>query len=80
MLPEMERLISAFKLRLRMHSPFFATLALFAGYRQREDIPQYLQKALPGLTEELGILSVDSKELMSGSKDHQVCIVVGSAA
>ena len=39
MLPEMERLISAFKLRLRMHSPFFATLALFAGYRQREDIP-----------------------------------------
>jgi predicted metal-dependent peptidase len=39
MRPESERLIAAFKLQLRMKSPFFATLALFAGYQDRPDLP-----------------------------------------
>jgi predicted metal-dependent peptidase len=37
--PEIERLISASLLRLRMKSPFFATLALFTHFRSSQAIP-----------------------------------------
>ena len=36
---EMERMLSASVLRLRMRSPFFATLALYARFRADESIP-----------------------------------------
>lgn len=37
--PDLERLISASLLRLRMRSPFFATLALFARFRPNDHMP-----------------------------------------
>ena len=37
--PEIERIISASLLRLRMKSPFFATLALFANFRMTRALP-----------------------------------------
>ena len=37
--PEIERIISASLLRLRMKSPFFATLALFANFRITQALP-----------------------------------------
>ncbi|MFM7675155.1 MAG: DUF2201 family putative metallopeptidase [Synechococcus sp.] len=36
---ELEALISATRLRLRMHTPFFAALAMFAEVRFTEDVP-----------------------------------------
>jgi predicted metal-dependent peptidase len=38
-IPNLERQISASLLRLRMRSPFFATLALFARFRATMDVP-----------------------------------------
>ena len=37
--PEIERIIRAFLLRLRVKSPFFATLALFTDFHPSEEIP-----------------------------------------